>query len=105
MRLTRTTHIAAFAALLAAAAVATAEPGNDEPFPPARQKELAEQAGFRIVPGPDAAKDDQPPPADEACGTTICRSTPTAGRACNLLHAGPRASRAFRVQPSCTPYN
>jgi len=66
MHLGKTTRIAAFTALLVAAAVASAEPGKDEPFPLRGQKELAEQAGFRIVPGPDAAKDHQPPPADEA---------------------------------------
>ena len=63
MHIGKTTFTVALSAvLLAGAAIASAEPGKDEPFPLARQKELAEQAGFRIVPGPDAAKDDQPPP-------------------------------------------
>ncbi len=67
MRIRKTAFVGMLSAMLVAAAIASAEPGKDEPYPLARQRELAEKAGFRIVPGPDAAKGEELlpiPPAD-----------------------------------------
>ena len=52
----------AAAVVFTAAAVCPAEPGRTEPYPLPRQKELAEKAGFKIVPAPDAPQGEVPLP-------------------------------------------